>query len=143
MKFTKYIICTKMINQDNSEYVMCQKSIITEGTWEGNTELEEVEFGDNITQIGAYAFENCTSLTTVTFHTSLKRIDPNAFAGCTALQKIVAPDTLEEVDCWLDGKRAVKLSLFNPSSEELIENLKKGYPMDLYYKGVFRDDYWD
>ena len=132
-----------MINQERRESIFCHESFVPSDLYKGNTELEEVEFGDNITQIGAYAFENCTSLTTVTFHTSLIRIDPNAFAGCTALQKIVAPDTLEEVDCWLDGKRAVKLSLFNPSSEELIENLKKGYPMDLYYKGVFRDDYWD
>ena len=102
-----------------------------------------IELGENITHIRVGEFENCTDLTTITVPDSLKRIDANAFAGCTALQKIVLPENLDEVDCWFDNRGVAKITQPNPSSAEIIENLKKGYPMDFYYKGEFRDDYWD
>ena len=122
---------------------MCRESHIPTNFGEGDAELEEVELGEHITSVRSGAFQGCPSLTTVTIHDSLKRIDANAFAGCTALQKIVLPENLDEVDCWFDNRGVAKITLPNPSSAELVENLKKGYPMDFYYKGEFRDDYWD
>lgn len=53
------------------------------------------------------------------------------------------PDTLETKDCWFDERKAAKHILSNPTSEELVSNLQKGYAMDLYYKGEVRDDFWD
>ena len=122
---------------------MFRNSSIPADAWKGNAELEKVELGEYITRIRSDAFADCTSLTAVTFHDSLKRIDPNAFFGCTALQKIVLPENLDEVDCWFDARGVAKTIISKPTSEVLIENLKQGYPMDFYYKGEFRDDYWD
>ena len=113
------------------------------GDWRGDKELEEAELGENITTVGAGVFEDCVSLKTFTFHESLKHIEANAFLGCTDLQEVIIPDTLEEVDCWYDERRVAKATLFNPTSEELVSNLQKGYAMDLYYKGENRDDFWD
>ena len=126
-----------------SEPVFCRDSYISADVWKGDVKLEEMEFGEYITQIHTGAFADCSSLTTLTFHDSLKRIEPNAFVGCTALQKIILPENLDEVDCWFDARGVAKTTLSRPTSEALIENLKQGYPMDFYYKGEFRDDHWD
>ena len=142
-KLTKYIVFTKNINQEERAPFVFRDSSISADAWKGDAELEEVDLGENITQIHSGAFADCTSLTTVTFHDSLKRIDPNAFVGCMALQKIVFPENLDEVDCWFDARGVAKTTLSQPTSEALIENLKQGYPMDFYYKGEFRDDHWD
>ncbi len=143
LRITKYSIFLKKINEEGSEPVICHSSIISPGFWQGDKELQEVEFGSHITQINSYAFEDCTSLTTITIQESLHRIDFNAFAGCTALQKIEIPESLENVDCWFDRGRVSKITLFKPSSDELIENLKQGYAMDLYYEGEENGDHWN
>ena len=138
----KYDIYTKKVNQKEMECISFLNSIITAESCQGDVELEEAELGEDITEIGSGAFEGCTSLTTITFHESLHCIDFNAFANCTALQKIVFPKTLEEVVVRLDMRGVSEMSLFNPSSEELVENLKKGYAMDLVYKGEESGDHW-
>ena len=142
-KITKFIVYIKKINQEERELVFFRDSSIPTDAWKGDSELEEVELGKNITQVHSGAFADCTSLTTLIFHDSLKRIEPNAFVGCTALQKIILPENLDEVDCWFDARGVAKTTLSRPTSEALIENLKQGYPMDFYYKGEFRDDHWD
>ena len=113
------------------------------GYSEEHKNLKEITIPDGITRICSEAFLDCSSLTTVTFPASLKRIDFNAFFGCTSLQRIILPNTLDEVECWLDGRGVAKSSMSNPTSDKLIENLKKGYAMDLYYKCEYRDDHWD
>lgn len=143
LKLTKYIVFEKRINQEEGVPVVCRESYLPSDAYNGDVELEKVELGEFITQICSGAFADCTSLTTVTFHDSLKRIDVNAFVGCKALQKIVLPENLDEVDCWFDARGVAKTIISKPTSEVLIENLKQGYPMDLYYKGEFRDDHWD
>ena len=143
LKITKYIVSLKRKNQDGESYLMNTNSIVSPYSYKGDKDLVEVSFGEYITKISSGAFQDCTSLTTITFHDSLHRIDVNAFDGCTALQNIIFPDSLEEVDCWLGARRVAKITLHNPSSDELIENLKQGYAMDLYHKGEYRDDYWD
>ena len=142
-RMTKYIVFIKNIHQEERVPLVCRNSSISENTWKGDTKLEEVDLGDYITQIHSGAFADCTSLTTVIFHDSLKRIESNAFVGCTALQKIVLPENLDEVKCCIEAGGVAKLTLSEPTSEELIDFLKQGYTMDLYYKGEFRDDYWD
>ena len=99
--------------------------------------MERLEFVKNIEIIRTGVFEDCTSLTTIKLCESLKRIDANAFWGCTALSEVVVPDNLEKVDYWYDLRGAVRGTITNLTSEELVENLKKGYAMDFYYKDDF------
>lgn len=138
-----HLISIKRKNQEVEDIRNLKSSILSSDDWSGDKEVEEVELLMNIETIRPFAFEDCTSLTTIKLCKSLKRIDANAFAGCTALREVVVPDNLEEVDCWFDLRRVSKTIITNPSSEELVENLKKGYAMDFYYKGDSRLNYWD
>lgn len=137
------MISVKRKNQEIEEVCSLKSGIVKTDAWRGDKELERVEFLMNIETICSDVFENCTSLTTIKLCKSLKRIDPNAFWGCTALREVVVPESLEEVGCWLDLRRVSKTIITNPSSEELADNLKKGYAMDFYYKGDIRPDFWD
>lgn len=140
LHLTKYIVSLKRKNEDGESYLMNTNSIVSPYSFKGDEDLVEVSFGEYITKISSGAFQDCTSLTTITFHDSLHRIDVNSFAGCTALQKIIFPSTLKEVDF---QKGPIKITPPNLSSEEFAQYLKQGYAMDLYYKGEYRDDYWD
>ena len=140
-KDSKFILGTLTNGEEfstliNDHFIPC-------GYSEEHKKIKEITIPEGITSICSEAFLDCSSLTTVTFPASLKRIDFNAFFGCTSLQRIILPNTLDEVECWLDGRGVAKISMSNPTSDKLIENLKKGYAMDFYYKGEYRDDYWD
>jgi len=144
LKITKdsKFIKGKLVNGE--EYgELLNDNMIPYGYYEGHEEFKEIIIPDGIIKIVSEAFMDCSSLTSITLPDSLQRIDFNAFVGCTALQKIILPNTLDEVECWLDGRGVAKISMSNPTSDKLIENLKKGYAMDLYYKGEYRDDHWD
>lgn len=140
---TTPIIHVKRINQEEEEVCPLESGIVNSDAWRGDKKLERVEFVMNIETIRSGVFEDCTSLTTIKLCESLKRIEANAFGGCTALREVVVPESLEEVVCWFDLRRVSQTILKNPSSEELANNLKKGYAMDFYYKGEFRPDFWD
>jgi hypothetical protein len=117
--------------------------MVSRNSYKGNKDLEKVEIPNGITTIGEGAFENCLALTTVVIPESVITIELNAFYGRESLKQIIVSGELEEVDCWFDGRGVAKQTLFEPSSEELIENLKKGYRMDLHFKGNPRADHWD
>ncbi len=137
---TDHIVKLKKINKEEKIIGMNSGYILRSDAFSEDVELEEVDF-QHITQIRSEAFQDCTSLTTISFDESLKHIDSKAFIGCTALQKIIFPSTLKEVEFRLGG--AVKISPHNISSKDFIESLQHGYAIDLYYKGEYRDDFWD
>ena len=131
----------KYSNAEASSILIKGDSIIEE-CFKGEKEFEEVTINDGVKIIGASAFENCTSLATISLPSSLKRIERNSFVGCTTLKKVILPASLNEVDCWLDGGVA-KLTLSNPSSDELINELRKGYAMNFHYMGESPNNHWD
>lgn len=137
------VIHVKRTGQEEMVVCSLKSSIVSSDAWRGDKELEKLEFAMNIETIRSGVFEDCTSLTSIKFCKSQKRIDANAFLGCTALREVVVPDDLEEVDCWTDLRGVSKTILNKPSSEELAENLKKGYAMDFYYEDDIRPDFWD
>ena len=140
---TTPIIHVKMKSQEEMEVCPLKSSIVSSDAWRGDKDLERVDFIMNINTILTGVFDDCSSLTTIKLCESLKRIDANAFTGCTALREVVVPDNLEEVDCWTDLRGVSKTTINNPTSEQLVENLKKGYAMVFYYKGETRPDVWD
>ena len=137
------VIHVKRTSQEEMVVCSLKSSIVSSDAWRGDKELEKLEFAMNIETIRSGVFEDCTSLTSIRFCKSLKRIEANAFAGCTALCEVIVPESLEEVDCWFDLRRVSKTILKNPSSEELADNLKKGYAMDFYYEDDIRPDFWN
>jgi hypothetical protein len=135
-------LSTKLINGEEGGCLINSASI-SRNSYKGNKELEKVEIPNGITIICVGAFEDCIALTTVVIPESVITIELNAFYGSESLKQIIVSGELEEVDCWFDGRGVAKQTLFEPSSEELIENLKKGYRMDLHFKGNPRADHWD
>ena len=135
-------LSTKLTNGEESGCLI-NSGIVSRNSYKGNTELEKVEIPNGITTICEGAFEDCTALVTVVIPESVVAIEQNAFNGCKSLQQIIVSGDLEEVDCWYDCRGVAKQTLFEPSSDELIENLRKGYRMDLYFKGNPRADHWD
>ena len=135
-------LSTKLTNGEESGCLI-NTSMVSRNSYKGNKDLEKVEIPNGITTIGEGAFENCLALTTVVIPESVITIELNAFYGSESLKQIIVSGKLEEVDCWFDGRGVAKQTLFEPSSEELIENLKKGYRMDLHFKGNPRADHWD
>ncbi|MBE6977086.1 MAG: hypothetical protein E7438_00380, partial [Ruminococcaceae bacterium] len=61
--------------------------------FQGNTKITKVTIGKNVTEIGAYAFDNCFNITEVVFENpnSAMVIGDNAFARCTKLATILLP----------------------------------------------------
>lgn len=135
-------LSTKLTNGEESGCLINTR-MVSRNSYKGNKDLEKVEIPNGITTIGEGAFENCLALTTVVIPESVITIELNAFYGSESLKQIIVSGELEEVDCWFDGRGVAKQTLFEPSSEELIENLKKGYRMDLHFKGNPRADHWD
>ena len=68
--------------------------------FDGETKIKSVQFADNITKIGQYAFRGCTSLTNVIFGESscLTYIGNGSFDNCGALTEITLPNNLTSID---------------------------------------------
>lgn len=116
---------------------------IPDGFFKGNVYLKDVVIPEGIDRICTGTFEGCDLLTSVKIPATVKIIEHDAFAGCVELKEIIFSGVLEEVDCWFDARRVGKQTLSHPSSDKLIEYLKRGYPMDLYFEGDYRPDHWD
>ncbi len=52
---------------------------------------------EGVTEISAYAFEQCSSLRSVEFRGDIEKIGDYAFAGCTGLEQIVFPTTVTTI----------------------------------------------
>ena len=51
-------------------------------------ELNSLNIGEDVLQIGAFAFANCVNLKEVVLPEKLERIDDGAFMGCTSLKSV-------------------------------------------------------
>ena len=60
--------------------------------------ITKIEFGDNITSIGEYAFCGCNSITSFTIPDSVTSIGECAFAGCNSLTSITIPDSVTSIE---------------------------------------------
>lgn len=64
--------------------INCKK--ILEAAFYDCTALSELEFGENLTTIGAGAFQGCTSLSELQFSENITESGPGAFADCSSLK---------------------------------------------------------
>ena len=59
--------------------------------------LVSVIYGDCVTSIGSYAFNNCNTLTSITIPNSVTSIGGSAFYGCRGLTSIIIPDSVTSI----------------------------------------------
>ncbi len=78
------------------------------------SKIKSLVVGDNVTDIGQYAFHACRSLATVTLSKSLVKLGYCAFADCDLIAEIELPETFEEFGMGIgnDGKEFAKSSAF-------------------------------
>ena len=74
-----------------------QPATIYSQAFKDRTDITDIVFPDNLTEISTYAFEGCTSLDNVVIPPTVTNIGVHAFYACTALQHVLcrpyyAPD---------------------------------------------------
>lgn len=76
----------------NSKSITIPASVtsISEGAFDGCTNLEEVKFAQNskLAEIKWCAFRGCASLKSIDLPSSVSKIESRAFFGCTSLEKV-------------------------------------------------------
>ncbi|MCR5337540.1 MAG: leucine-rich repeat protein [Lachnospiraceae bacterium] len=72
-------------------------TIIDKGAFQGNTTIERLILGKNVTTIKESAFEGCTNLKQISFNEGLVTIEKRAFYGCTSLKEITTSKTLKSI----------------------------------------------
>lgn len=81
------------------DYITFDKGItrVGDNLFNGFSQVTEVEFGSDVTEIGKGAFENCNNLLGVGIENNkLKKIDVNAFNGCDAYTGTSFEGTVED-----------------------------------------------
>ena len=63
----------------------------------GNKVIENIVFGDSVTEIGLSLFEGCNGISSVVMGRNIKKIDALAFKGCSKLDNITLPDSLNNI----------------------------------------------
>jgi hypothetical protein len=97
-------------------------------TWVYNPLLSSVNFRDylttviipdTVTELGAFAFQNCAKLQSIELHGGIGGIGAWAFAGCVSLENLRLPQSVYAIGAWtFDG--CVRLTIdaeagFKPS----------------------------
>jgi hypothetical protein len=59
--------------------------------------VEKIKLSKNLTEIPAFAFDNCTALTTITIPEGVTRIGRGAFVSCESLKEITIPASVTEI----------------------------------------------
>lgn len=114
-------------------------SNVEKGAFDGATNLEEADFGENLEEIGGGAFYGATSLKKIKVGTKLTRIGDSAFKNCVALKYIVLPTTINSVVYKLEPYN--KYDTFYGTSQLSIICLRNefytGYPNQTIYSNSF------
>lgn len=99
-------------------------------SWDDNPkpQLKKLVIGNNVSSIGAGAFENCDKLSDITFGTSLKIIGDSAFSGCTKLENIDLSNTavIEVKQNAFSGCNKAKSIMFSNCIENIGRNAFSG-----------------
>lgn len=77
---------------------------LTNGIFEGCSNLISVTMGDSLEEISSSAFADCSSLVSVTIGSGVRYIVSGAFESCTSLMSVVVPSSIYGAifDCFLD-----------------------------------------
>ena len=80
--------------------------------WE--SDIEEIDLGNNVKTIGRVAFQSCHNLKNIIFPESLKYIESDALNYCSSLETVTYPATITRCNLSYDGCSNLK-SIYLPS----------------------------
>ncbi len=72
------------------------------------TDVEEINISDSVTQIDSCAFMDCKKLRKVTLPSQLEEIEVGLFSGCEMLEEITIPNTIKEIKQDAFSKTAIR-----------------------------------
>lgn len=91
----KYLALYKVKNKYITSITVHENTkFILDRVFEEHDKLQEVSLGNNLVQIGEYAFFGATSLKTINLPSSLRMIESSAFYSCTSLTSISLNDDI-------------------------------------------------
>lgn len=88
-------------NDAVKEIIVLGGTAIDDNTFRYFKNLERVELGEGIIEIGYQAFLNLEKLTEVVLPESLEKLGQSSFRGCSALESIVIPSKVTELPYYL------------------------------------------
>ena len=90
-------------------------------------ELESVDFGDKLYEIGEEAFWSCSSLTEIRLPASFKVFGPSSFSGCKNLTEIHSEGKFPSFrqNCFWDTYATIYFPAARPWSVDLIQQLEE------------------
>ena len=72
--------------------------VIADQTFEGSTELQEVQIPTSVELIGAHAFDSCWNLEKIEIPNSVKSIGKGCFDSCFSLREIIIPKGITKIE---------------------------------------------
>ena len=92
-------------------------------------ELESVDFGDKLYEIGEEAFWSCSSLTEIRLPASFKVFGPSSFSGCKNLTEIHSEGKFPSFrqNCFWDTYATIYFPAARPWSVDLIQQLEEAF----------------
>ena len=106
------------------------------GSFDGASNLEEADFGENLTEIGGGAFWGCSKLKKINVGSKLGKIGDSAFYGCTSLKYIVLPASIYSITKNLKEAYKHYETFYGITQLSIIclsQNFDTGYPDQTIY----------
>ncbi len=105
-----YSVDNCIIDKDTSTLIQGSKNslipdgvkIISDGAFEGCTDLKSISIPDSVSEIGYRAFADCSSLSEITIPMSVDILKSSAFSNCSSLTKAVLSKKFQYIPTFSD-----------------------------------------
>ena len=136
-EYSDHIVLTQYVGKDANLVMPSKinhKPVTGFGTiFKGNMNLVSITVGKNVTEIDAYAFQDCYNLQRVQIESGVKSIGELAFFGCQALKLAYIPANVEQIapDAF---KYCTDLLIYGDSGSA-IEQFAEGFN-SIYFRSI-------
>ena len=100
--------------------------------FENCTSLTGITIPSSVTSIGTSAFENCTSLTSIAIPEGVTGIGTSVFEDCTSLTSVTIPNSVTDIDVFAFGGCTSLTSITYTGTTEQWATIEKGVAWSAY-----------